>query len=305
MEARLILCPPNVGGSLRDRIPHSPKPSSPSRRTQGPTLPPSPQCRPRRHIASGIVRIDLRKFLPGSLLRIRFFQASYACRHSVMLEYARLLSNTPSASITLMISAFVYAIAVLFSPRRVAECCRISPAVSKHELCFFGGRDLERSLDFSMANLPRATCSAPRSMSAKCHKRTSGSLHPTIEKVQTRVFLLLSIIRRFEPDKSVVTTCAHCGVDCGFRAETYEGRVVRMIPWKEGKANHGHSCIKGRFAFDYSATSSRPMPLSGARRAFEVICEPIRTRACGPIFSTTSRLAVTASNPSSWKAPCS
>jgi formate dehydrogenase major subunit len=54
-----------------------------------------------------------------------------------------------------------------------------------------------------------------------------------------------------KPDGSVVTTCAYCGVGCGFRAETLEGRVVRMIPWKEGKANHGHSCIKGRFAFDY------------------------------------------------------
>ncbi len=54
-----------------------------------------------------------------------------------------------------------------------------------------------------------------------------------------------------KPDGSVVTTCAYCGVGCGFKAETLEGRVVRMIPWKEGKANHGHSCIKGRFAFDY------------------------------------------------------
>ncbi len=54
-----------------------------------------------------------------------------------------------------------------------------------------------------------------------------------------------------KPDRSVTTTCAYCGVGCGFKAETVEGRVVRMIPWKEGKANHGHSCIKGRFAFDY------------------------------------------------------
>jgi formate dehydrogenase major subunit len=54
-----------------------------------------------------------------------------------------------------------------------------------------------------------------------------------------------------KPDRSVVTTCAYCGVGCGFKAETYQGRIVRMIPWKEGKANHGHSCVKGRFAFDY------------------------------------------------------
>jgi formate dehydrogenase major subunit len=60
-----------------------------------------------------------------------------------------------------------------------------------------------------------------------------------------------------KPDNSVVTTCAYCGVGCGFKAETHEGRVVRMVPWKEGKANHGHSCVKGRFAFDYYAHPDR------------------------------------------------
>jgi formate dehydrogenase major subunit len=54
-----------------------------------------------------------------------------------------------------------------------------------------------------------------------------------------------------KPDGSVVTTCAYCGVGCGFKAETIGGEIVRMIPWKEGKANHGHACVKGRFAFDY------------------------------------------------------
>lgn len=60
-----------------------------------------------------------------------------------------------------------------------------------------------------------------------------------------------------KPDKSVVTTCAYCGVGCSFKAETSQGRIVRMIPWKEGKANHGHSCIKGRFAFDYYVSPDR------------------------------------------------
>ncbi len=55
-----------------------------------------------------------------------------------------------------------------------------------------------------------------------------------------------------KPDCSVVTTCAYCGVGCGFKAETRNGRIVRMAPWKQGKANHGHSCIKGRFAYQYN-----------------------------------------------------
>src|SRR4249920_3241751 len=53
-------------------------------------------------------------------------------------------------------------------------------------------------------------------------------------------------------DHSVVTTCAYCGVGCSFKAEMHGEEVVRMVPWKDGKANHGHSCVKGRFAWGYA-----------------------------------------------------
>ena len=33
--------------------------------------------------------------------------------------------------------------------------------------------------------------------------------------------------------------------------------VVRMVPWKDGKANHGHSCVKGRFAWGYANHQDR------------------------------------------------
>jgi formate dehydrogenase major subunit len=67
----------------------------------------------------------------------------------------------------------------------------------------------------------------------------------------------IPVANPIKPDKSVITTCAYCGVGCGFKAETHQGRIVRMMPWKEGKANHGHSCIKGRFAFDYYVSDDR------------------------------------------------
>ncbi len=54
------------------------------------------------------------------------------------------------------------------------------------------------------------------------------------------------------PDKAVVTTCAYCGVGCTFRAEMRGEQLVRMVPWKDGKANRGHSCVKGRFAWGYA-----------------------------------------------------
>ncbi|MBV8238991.1 MAG: molybdopterin-dependent oxidoreductase, partial [Sphingomonas sp.] len=54
------------------------------------------------------------------------------------------------------------------------------------------------------------------------------------------------------PDRAIVTTCAYCGVGCTFRAEMRGEQLVRMVPWKEGKANRGHSCVKGRFAWGYA-----------------------------------------------------
>ncbi|MEM9304365.1 MAG: formate dehydrogenase subunit alpha, partial [Pseudomonadota bacterium] len=56
---------------------------------------------------------------------------------------------------------------------------------------------------------------------------------------------------------ATVTTCAYCGVGCAFRAETRDGAVVRMTPWKDGQANEGHACIKGRFAWDYVTHGDR------------------------------------------------
>src|SRR5215468_2821600 len=66
-----------------------------------------------------------------------------------------------------------------------------------------------------------------------------------------------SIIQFGQPEHSVITTCAYCGVGCAFRAEMQGERVVRMVPYKDGKANHGHSCVKGRFAWGYATHKDR------------------------------------------------
>ncbi len=60
-----------------------------------------------------------------------------------------------------------------------------------------------------------------------------------------------------KPERAVVTTCAYCGVGCTFRAEMRGEQLVRMVPWKEGKANRGHSCVKGRFAYGYASHQDR------------------------------------------------
>jgi len=66
-----------------------------------------------------------------------------------------------------------------------------------------------------------------------------------------------SVLKLGEPERSVVTTCAYCGVGCSFKAEMKGDEVVRMMPLKAGGANEGHSCVKGRFAWGYATHRDR------------------------------------------------
>jgi len=66
-----------------------------------------------------------------------------------------------------------------------------------------------------------------------------------------------SLIKIGQAEHSVTTTCAYCGVGCSFRAEMRGEEIVRMVPNKDGRANHGHSCVKGRFAIGYATHKDR------------------------------------------------
>ena len=78
-----------------------------------------------------------------------------------------------------------------------------------------------------------------------------------VEACPTATLQEKSVIELGQPEHSVVTTCAYCGVGCGFKAEMKGSQVVRMVPWKDGKANEGHSCVKGRFAWGYATHRDR------------------------------------------------
>jgi formate dehydrogenase major subunit len=73
-----------------------------------------------------------------------------------------------------------------------------------------------------------------------------------VQACPTATLIEKSVIEQGQPEHSVVTTCAYCGVGCSFKAEMKGDQVIRMVPWKDGKANHGHSCVKGRFAWGYA-----------------------------------------------------
>ena len=73
-----------------------------------------------------------------------------------------------------------------------------------------------------------------------------------VQACPTATLMEKSIIDNGQPDHSVLTTCAYCGVGCSFKADMKGDQVVRMTPYKDGQANHGHSCVKGRFAWGYA-----------------------------------------------------
>ncbi|MDZ4869823.1 MAG: formate dehydrogenase subunit alpha [Alphaproteobacteria bacterium] len=78
-----------------------------------------------------------------------------------------------------------------------------------------------------------------------------------VQACPTATLIEKSVIEIGQPEHSVVTTCAYCGVGCAFKAEMRGEELVRMVPFKDGKANHGHSCVKGRFAWGYATHRER------------------------------------------------
>jgi formate dehydrogenase major subunit len=78
-----------------------------------------------------------------------------------------------------------------------------------------------------------------------------------VQACPTATLMEKSIVDHGQPERSVKTTCAYCGVGCSFVAEMRGDQVVRMTPDKDGQANHGHSCVKGRFAWGYSTHRDR------------------------------------------------
>ncbi|MEJ2677265.1 MAG: formate dehydrogenase subunit alpha, partial [Acidihalobacter sp.] len=78
-----------------------------------------------------------------------------------------------------------------------------------------------------------------------------------VQACPTATLMEKSVIEHGQPERSVVTTCAYCGVGCSFKAELRGDQVIRMVPYKDGQANHGHSCVKGRFAWGYTTHPDR------------------------------------------------
>src|SRR6195952_4379655 len=78
-----------------------------------------------------------------------------------------------------------------------------------------------------------------------------------VQACPTATLTETTVVALGQPRRSVITTCAYCGVGCSFKAEMQGDQVVRMVPYKNGGANEGHSCVKGRFAWGYASHKDR------------------------------------------------
>ncbi|MEK7883512.1 formate dehydrogenase subunit alpha [Methyloversatilis sp. NSM2] len=95
-----------------------------------------------------------------------------------------------------------------------------------------------------------------------------------VQACPTATLMEKGVIEHGQAERKVTTTCAYCGVGCSFDAEVKGTTVVRMVPSKDGGANHGHSCVKGRFAFGYATHLDRittPM----IRKSIEDAWQPV------------------------------
>jgi len=82
-----------------------------------------------------------------------------------------------------------------------------------------------------------------------------------VESCPTGALIEKSIVALGKAEKTTTTTCAYCGVGCSFKAESRgegeDAQIVRMAPNRHGDANHGHACVKGRFAYNYTTHKDR------------------------------------------------
>ena len=114
-----------------------------------------------------------------------------------------------------------------------------------------------------------------------------------VQACPTATLMEKSVVELGMPEHSVVTTCAYCGVGCNFKAEMRGDTVVRMVPWKDGKANHGHSCVKGRFAWGYANHQDRVLKPMMREKITDPWREVSWEEAIGRVASEFKRIQAT------------
>jgi len=81
------------------------------------------------------------------------------------------------------------------------------------------------------------------------------------------------------PDKQVSSVCPYCGVGCQLTYNVKDNKII-SVEGRDGPANHGRLCVKGRYGFDYANHPQRlTKPLirrADAPKQADVMMDPDR-----------------------------
>ncbi len=66
----------------------------------------------------------------------------------------------------------------------------------------------------------------------------------------------ITVLARGVPTEWTKTICSYCGTGCEVNVGTRDGKITTIRP-SDGPSNHGHTCVKGRYAFDYVYAAER------------------------------------------------
>jgi formate dehydrogenase major subunit len=166
-----------------------------------------------------------------------------------------------------------------FDPAKCIVCSRCVRACEEVQGTFaltIGGRGFDSHVSAGMDE---------RFLESEC-----VSCGACVQACPTATLTENSIIATGQPEHSVVTTCAYCGVGCSFKAEMRGSELVRMVPYKDGKANRGHSCVKGRFAWGYASHRDRILTPLVRERITDPWREATWDEAIGRVASEFRRL---------------
>ncbi|MEA2983427.1 MAG: formate dehydrogenase major subunit, partial [Alphaproteobacteria bacterium] len=98
----------------------------------------------------------------------------------------------------------------------------------------------------------------------------TGALMPATLVDENNVFIT-------KPDRKVNSVCPYCGVGCQLTYNIKDDKLI-SVDGRNGPANQGRLCVKGRFGFDYISNPQRltkPMVRKdGVRKAADDLVDP-------------------------------
>ena len=115
-------------------------------------------------------------------------------------------------------------------------CVRACREVQVNDVIGMAGRGAEAKIVFDFDDpMGESTCVACGECVQAC---PTGALMPANE------------VGKIEPDRQVNSVCPYCGVGCQLTFNIKDDRIIH-VEGREGPANLGRLCVKGRFGFDY------------------------------------------------------